>query len=108
MLDQRPQRLDILRSRDREIDEEIAVGEPAAGYRLIVARKLFLFGPKEEDAHQVAGIADDALLHQLVGAFQCRGDGAVLVDSFGIRGRWWRWGQHGLVDFNEENDGILG
>ena len=69
---------------------------------------VFILSAKEDDTHHIIGVADDALLHQLIGAFQSRGDGAVLLDSFGVGGWRGRSLEHGLTNFDGEDDSVFG
>lgn len=49
--------------------------------------ELGLLSAEEEDAHHVPRVRDDALLHEVVGAFQGRLDSAVLIRLLGARRR---------------------
>jgi hypothetical protein len=65
VVDQITQSFHIDGGRHFEFGEEVAIW---VGRRATVA-ELGLFGAEEEDAHHVVWVGDDALLHELVGAF---------------------------------------
>lgn len=103
---QPPQLLDFVRRGHIQIGEEVAVGVgeiAPAGLLLVV--ELGRLRPVQEDPHHIVRVGDDALLHQVVGAFQRGRGGRLLALRFRIGGR--TGGQHRLVDLDGEEDGVL-
>lgn len=80
----------------------------SAGAALVFALEAGLGRAEEQDAHLVARVRDDALLHELVCALErCKGGRvavAILAVGCGLRrGR----SEHGRTDVYREKDGIL-
>lgn len=80
----------------------------SAGATLVFALEAGLGRAEEQDAHLVAWVRDDALLHELVCAFErCKGGGvaiAIFAVGCGLRGGR---SEHGRVDVYREENGIL-